>query len=275
MNLRLLLATVAVALTVWLPSAGHTQDGAGEAMPLDLNDEYARASSQAERGDLPAAIRGFKEIAVLDPYWSDVFYNIASLSEHRSSWQDCALYFRHYLLLEPDDPDADDVERSIRRCEAALVGGGTLSVTGADPEGSRVELDGLTLGDGGFGPVRLRPGTYVVTSSRTDYFDFTQTVEITDGTTAEVFVNLEPIPQYGTVAFNVVQEGVRVVIDGIERGVTPLAEPIRLEVGSYGAELIADGYHPWRRSIDILHDLDDMIEVRLLDESVDLSQYGQ
>ena len=275
MNLRLLLATAAVALTLWLPSAGQTQDDPEGAMPINLNEEYARAASRAERGDLSSAIRTFKEIAVLDPYWSDVFYNIGSLSEHRSSWQDCALYFRRYLILESEDPGADEVERSIRRCEEALVDGGTLAVTGTDPEGSRVELDGLALGHGGFGPVRLRPGTYVITASRTGYFDFTETVEIEDGTTAEVFVRMELVPQYGTVSFNVLQDGVRVIIDGVERGVTPLVEPIRLEVGSYSAELVADGYHPWRRNIDILRDLDDVIDARLLDESVDLSQYGR
>lgn len=265
------LLIVAAAATLALPLPAAAQGGTDEVFPMDLNDEYARAVRRAERGDLGAAISGFKEIAALDPYWSDVFYNIASLSEHQGSWQDCAIYFRRYLFLEPDDPD---VERSIRRCEEAIVDGGTLTVTGTDPDDTRVSLDGVALGDGGFGPVRLRPGTYVVTARRDDYFDFTQSVDIVDGSAAEVFVTLQAVPQFGSVSFELVQEGARVLIDGVEAGVTPLAEPIRLEVGAYSVEILADGYHPWRRNIDILRDLDDVIDVRLLDESVDLSQYG-
>lgn len=270
-----LLTSLAALIAMLFPPPATAQDGTDEVFPMDLNDEYARAASRAERGDLGAAIRGFKEIAALDPYWSDVFYNIGTLSEHRSSWQDCAIYFRRYLILEPDDPDADDVERSILRCEEAIVDGGTLTVTGTDPDLTRVSLDGVALGDGGFGPIRLRPGTYVLTASRDDYFDFTQSVDIVDGSTAEVLVRLEMVPQYGSVDFNLVQEGARIIIDGVEQGVTPLAEPIRLEVGGYAVEILADGFHPWRRNIDILRDLDEVIDVRLLDESVDLSQFGR
>ncbi len=272
MHLRLLAATLFAASSFSLPSVASAED---EVAPLNLNNEYARATRRAERGDLSSAISVFKAVAAQDPYWSDVFYNIGSLSEHRSSWQDCALYFRRYLILEPDDSEADDIRRSIDRCEASMPSGGTLTVSGTDPEGSRVMLDGLALGDGGFGPVRLTPGTYVVTSTRMDYFDFTEAVEVTDGGTTEVFVSLQAVPQYGTVSFAVVQEGARILIDGVEQGVTPLAEPIRLEVGNYSVEILGDGHHPWRRNIDILRDLDDEVEVRLIDESVDLSQYGR
>lgn len=272
MYLRLLAATLVVASVSSFSGSASAED---EVMPLDLNDEYERASRRAARGDVSSAVTIFKEIAAQDPYWSDVFYNVGSLSEHRSSWQDCALYFRRYLILEPDDSDLDDIQRSIDRCEAAMPAGGTLAVSGTDPEGSRVMLDGLALGDGGFGPVRLSPGTYVVTASRTDYFDFTEAVEITDGGSNEVFVTLQPIPQYGTVSFSVVQDGARILIDGVERGVTPLTEPLRLEVGNYSVEILGEGYHPWRRNIDILRELDDEIDVRLIDESVDLSQYGR
>jgi hypothetical protein len=272
MYFRLLAATLVVASISSPPRSASAED---EVMPLDLNEQYERATSRATRGDLSSAIAIFKEIAAQDPYWSDVFYNVGSLSEHRSSWQDCALYFRRYLILEPDDAGADDVQRSVERCEAAMPSGGTLAVTGTVPEGSRVLLDGLALGDGGFGPVRLAPGTYVVTSTRMDYFEFTEAVEVTDGGTAEVFVTLQVIPQYGTVSFSLVQEGARILVDGAERGVSPLAEPIRLEVGNYSVEILHEGSHPWRRNIDILRDLDDEIDVRLMDESVDLSQYGR
>lgn len=242
---------------------------------LNLNEAYSDAVSDAQRGRNTRAIERFKAIARQDPYWSDVFYNVGSISEHIGHHQDCALYFRRYLMLEPDDPDADDITRSINRCEGAMPASGTLAVTATAPEGADILIDGVPLGEGSLDAIPLEPGTYTVTATLIDHHDARQVVEITDGGAENLTITLYPIPYYGSVVFEVVQDGATIRIDGQEIGTSPLAEPVRLETGEYAVEVIKEGYHPWRRNIDILRDLEDLVEVRLIDESIDLSQYGR
>lgn len=263
---------------------GETQSGddarsaeeAAEAQRIiDLNADYASAVRRAQGGDVSGALERFKAVAEQDAYWADAFYNVGSLSEAAGEFQDCALYYRRYLILEPEDEEADEIRRSIARCEEQIVPGATIHVTSTVPERVRVAIDGLPMDQGSLGPIRVAPGTYTLSASALDYHDYSQQLEVAADQVFETTIELEAIPQYGSVSFDVVQEGARVLIDGEEVGVTPLDGPIRLEVGTYHVEIVKDGYHPWRRNLDILRDLDDFVDVRLIDESVDLSRYRQ
>ncbi len=243
--------------------------------PLELNRIYEEALRNTQRGRNTAALEGFKRIAREDPYWSDAFYNVGSISEHVGHFQDCALYYRRYLILEPTDGDRDSIQRSITRCENAMGETGTLHVTATSPEHVRVVLDGIPMSEGELGPLPLTPGTHTISATLIDHYDSTQVVEVVAGETVSLTLTLQPQPFYGSVRFEVAQEGAEILIDGVSQGVSPLAEPIRLETGEYRVEVIKEGYHPWRRNIDILRDLDEVTDVRLIDESVDLSQFGR
>ena len=274
MNPRLIahLLPILAVLLLSLPAAAQDAEEEGAAI-LDLNAEYASAARRAERGDYSGAIRIFKEIAAQDPYWSDAVYNIGSLAEHRSAWQDCALYSLRYLILEPNDPETHSIQRRHERCSEAIGRAGDLHVPTTTPEGIPVSLDGLVLGDGSLGPLRLAAGTYTISTQHHDHFPFSQEVEVVEGETTTFPVVMEIMPTYGSISLDVSQPGARITLDGVEQGTSPLAESIRLETGTYRVEVLLDGYHPWRRNVEVLCDLDDTSEVRLIDESVDLSRF--
>lgn len=274
--------TVPVAPAPAAPAAPATAAPADEAPepapeprdPLELDRMYQDAVSDAQRGRNTSALATFREIASEDPYWSDVFYNIGSISEHTGQNESCALNFRRYLILEPGGPDTASVERSIARCEGAMVDAGQLHVTHTVPEGVRIVIDGVPLDQDSVGPLPLSPGTHVVSGTAVDHFDATQVVEITAGETATIALTLREVPYFSNITFDVTQEGAEVLIDGESHGTTPL-EPVRLETGTYRIEVVKEGYHPWRRNIDVIRDLDETVDIRLIDDSIDLSQYGR
>ncbi|MCB9519561.1 MAG: PEGA domain-containing protein [Myxococcales bacterium] len=238
---------------------------------LDLNAEFRAAVARHNRGDDSGAVRQLKEIAARDPYWADVFYNIGSLSQAMSHWDDCAFYYRRYLMLEPEDSQRRAIERNIGYCETGIYNGGTLHVVVTDPPNATIAINGIPYSaDNAIGPVLLDRGTYEITATAYDHDPYSTTVEIRPQQTTELTFSLNATPQYGSVRFEVVQAGAEVFVDGESVGVTPLAEPIRLLVGTYHLEVRKEGYHPWVRNLEILRDLEDLAEVRLIDSSVDL-----
>lgn len=268
--------TLSAATLVAAVLVAEIAPAADDAAPVpDVTATFNEAVRLANQGDVTPALGLFTEVARADPYWADAYYNLGSLSEHAGLHQDCALYFRRYLQLVPDDADRGDIERSIAACEAALPNAGTLAVVVTSPGDAHVALDGVRLGDGGLGPVTLAAGSYTVSVTRADWVEASREVTVEAGGAATLEVALEPVPLYGSLRLQIVQDGARVLVDGVQVGVSPLTEPLRLVVGDYTIEVLMDGYHPWRRNVDVLRDLEDVIDIRLIDESVDLSRYGQ
>lgn len=268
-----IITAICCALLSALAAEASAQSGPGPG--ADLNEVYASAVRRAQSGDVSGALARFLQVTAADPYWADAFFNVGSLSEHAGDHLSCALYFRRYLILEPEDPDRDDIERSIERCERAIEPAGTLQVTSTTPSDVRVAIEGVPMEQGSLGPLRLPPGSYRLSAEALDFHPWEQVVEVVADELTDVPVVLEAIPRYGSIRFEILQEGARVLVDGEEVGVSPLAAPIELLVGEYSIEVLKDGYHPWRRNVDVLRDLEDRLEIRLIDASVDLSQFGR
>lgn len=260
-------ALVITALTL-CTSPLAAQDGQDEA--IDLTEAYERAAARAARNDISGAIRGFKAILEQDPYWASAAYNVGYLSEHIDIHSDCALYFRRYLVLEPEADDRDEVLAQIAECEDHMAESGTVTITGTTPAELPVMIDGLELGRGAFGPIALRPGEHTVTATRTDFEPFLYTFEVVDGSAEQVNVALWPVVYFGTVTFEVDQAGAEIYLDGNLVGTVPLTEPLRLAAGQYAFEVRKAGFHPWRRNIEVRRDDTIVTEVRLIDERVDL-----
>jgi hypothetical protein len=261
------LATIcgALALPLFAPVAATAQD---EPAMLDLTAAYESAARRAARNDISGAIRGFREVIAQDPFWSDAVYNIAHLSEHVESWADCALYFRRYLALEPGD--AEEIGPRIERCERRIDGGGTLTVPSTSPEGIPVVVDGLALGPAPLGPIMLAAGEHTVAAERTDYEPFSTTVTIAADGAIELPISLVAVTYYGTVRLDVLQPDAIILLDGTSIATSPMTEPMRLAAGQYLFEIVKEGYHPWRRQIEVRRDDAQVHAVELIDERIDL-----
>jgi len=185
---------------------------------------------------------------------------------------DCAMYGRSFLALRPDDAEFDTVQRRVTRCERLIDERGTLAITSILPENTTFYVDGLYFGQVPTEPFIVPAGTHTVSSTRVDHEPFSVTVEVPAGEGVTVDIALTPITYHGTVMFQISEVGATILQDGATVGTSPMTEPIRVPVGRYLFAIQAPGFHPWNRYIEVARDGQDVIEVRLLDESIDLNE---
>jgi hypothetical protein len=270
-------AALAILLTTSLSLPLAAQDPSPEAETTeaeagpDINEIYRTAVSRYERGGITAAFRGFREVAVLDPTFSEAVYNVGVIAASTDRLSDCSLFNRSFLALRPDDSDVAAVLRRAEVCERSLDAKGTLSITLVSPENTTFFVDGLFFGQSTIEAMPIPAGTHTITASRLDHDPFETTVVIADGEAAETAIILTPVTYHGTVMLNVSQPGAEILIDNVPHTIAPMGEPVRLPVGRYLFSVRADGFHPWNRYVEVSRDLDDVIDIRLLDESIDLN----
>ena len=85
----------------------------------------------------------------------------------------------------------------------------------------------------------LTPGTYNVTFSRFGYYPFSTPVKVEPGSVSDVVASLEQ--QTGGLVINTSPAGARVMIDGVDAGISPLTIT-RLTTGNHTLNVSAAGY---------------------------------
>jgi len=273
-SLRLLYVFVPCLLIV---GDAHGEEPAGSADSeevdtpgLDIDAEYAAATRRAERGDFARAIRGFKLVAEHAPGWADAHYNIAHLSELAESYSDCALHFRRFLYLSPDDNERDEIEERIGTCERRTPNSGVLEIAAVDPARARVSINGQTITIGAPGPLVLPSGSYLVTATTVDYDELAMTVEVRSGEETTVELTLTPTIYYGSLLLDGLPSGAVVRVNNDLEVSAPMSEPLRLVAERHYIEIHHAGFHPWRRYIELRRDEDMILQVELIDASVPL-----
>jgi hypothetical protein len=99
----------------------------------------------------------------------------------------------------------------------------------------------LTLGG-------LTPGIYNVTFSRFGYYPFSTLVKVEPGTVSDVVASLEH--QTGGLAINTSPAGARVMIDGVDAGITPFIIT-SLTAGNHTLNVSAAGYTSQVQSVHV------------------------
>jgi hypothetical protein len=230
----------------------------------DASAQFSEAARKAARGDLRGAARIFERLGAADPFWSNVFFNLAQIYEGQQDARNCALRYRRYLVLEPDAEDAASSRAAMQRCERRMGPSGRLHVTAAEPAGVPVYIDGAPVVSGASEPFALPVGRYTIRATAADYLPFEQQITVTEGQTVELAVTLVALPTFGTVSVTVTEAGAEVVVDGSGVGTTPLAEPLRLGTGRHLVEVTKEGFHKWQRRVEVFRQSDTPVEVRLL-----------
>lgn len=237
----------------------------------DLGAMIDRAARRASRGDFASAIREFKEVLEYETD-VDVVWNIGNISEVADSYLDCALYFRWYLQLDPEDPEADSIRDSIAHCESRYDDPGALTFRVDGPDHAEIALNGIPIGEDTIEALPLPPGTYVVSVTAFDHEPWSDNATIVEGETTELVASPTVIVYFGGIELEVSEPGATVSVDGTVIGTSPLDSTISRAEGQYLVEVTLDGFHPWRRVIDVTRDHDAFHRARLIDVDVPLEE---
>lgn len=250
------LATIILA-TAAAPSTSRAQDD-----EPSLNDLYEQANRRVQRGQFSRAMMAYQQIVARDPMWSDVWYNMGEVGRVSENREGCILYFSRYLFIEENALDGDEVRTIITDCASGLVSSGSLSVS-AQPGSANIAVDGVIIARGQLQGFVTSTGPHEIEVSLEHYVSYTESATVDPEVEARVTATLEGISYYGTVSIAANLEGAEVFVDDSSAGVTPLSEPIRLQVGEYLIRVSKTGYYDWVRRLEVFRDEEHSLEVEL------------
>ncbi len=161
---RRLLGAVVVAVSVCAGTAPVLADGAADAASGE--QRRAAAKSKYEQGvDLyrneryADAVRLFLEADALSPS-AALSFNIARAYEKLADDAATLRWYRNYLRLNPEAPNADEVKQSVQTLSLALAKKGIQQLTVLSmPTGATVAIDGRALGVTPL-TLELKPGVH-------------------------------------------------------------------------------------------------------------------
>jgi hypothetical protein len=144
------------------------------------------------------------------------------------------------------------VEKEIAR-QRSRIAWLELDVTPAEVE---VRIDGKSIGKSPFDtPLALTGGPHTVSAVLDGYDAEEREVSLRVEEREPVRIALKPLPpppaRRGRIAIDCPIPGVRVVLDGSDAGLTPLAEPVLALEGTRAVELWRDGYAPQRTLVRV------------------------
>jgi len=127
---------------------------------------------------------------------------------------------------------------------------GQVNVT-SGPSGANLTIDGQSWGTT---PkvVTLDEGPHEVAVTMEGYETFTQTVQIQAGSMTPINATLIPLPAVSTGTVDIISDppGATVLVDGQEKGTTPLTQ-LDLPVDTYRIEIRREGYESQFKNVDI------------------------
>jgi serine/threonine protein kinase/outer membrane protein assembly factor BamB len=141
---------------------------------------------------------------------------------------------------------------------ASLVPIGYLTVD-STPAGAEVYVDNTYIGVTPVESYKLAVGTYTLLIRKPGYFDYTQTVTISEGKTT--IVNAKLILKTATLSVSSTPSNAEVYIGGIYKGQTPIT--VQLPPGTYTVEIRKEDYKPHTETITLQAGEERQINVQL------------
>jgi hypothetical protein len=94
-----------------------------------LSDEVTKkrllAEDAIQERDLGAAVDDYKAGVDIDSTWAQGWYNAALICAELKNYSDAAFYMKHYLILQPDAPDAAAAKEKVLLWEAKAEAAGS------------------------------------------------------------------------------------------------------------------------------------------------------
>jgi tetratricopeptide (TPR) repeat protein len=255
---------------------GEDEEEAGSWDPdqgVNVTAIFDEATELANSGQTGAAIEKYKEVANVDPYWEDAFYNVGVLSAESGNLVDCVLYLQRYLQLRPDGEDSQQVSRRLHRCESSLGQTGILRVPLTNPADAMVSINGVPLGEGGIERIELPPGTYTIGAKRVDYEPYETQVRVRANESTAQDITMTAKDLYGRLSINVDQPDVNLTVDGEQFDWQQSVDnPIQKKVGRYYIKAEKDGFYRWHRYVNIYRDATTNVTIEMISEDRDLEE---
>ena len=204
------------------------------------------------------ALSWFEKVLPYENQDSDLYFNMVSLAEATKRWDKMLLYSQAFLFLESSSPDTKDIMKSRKKAMASLAKGGlpaaemTVSLA---PHGTDIYVNNVPVMSSGSIPLILPSGTYQLHANKNGYEPWSREITLHPGAAEHVKGSLDKIIYIGFLSVKTTPEsGVRVLVDGELKGVTPLDKPIPLETRRFLIRFEKDGYDEWVRYVDIKRD---------------------
>jgi formylglycine-generating enzyme required for sulfatase activity len=115
------------------------------------------------------------------------------------------------------------------------------------PSPARVTVDGKELGDAP-GEFNLKPGKHTIAIAAQRYQPFTGEIEVIGEGKSQTFTP-QLVPAWAEVTVSSEPAGAKVLVDGEDRGVTPLTTQIM--AGNHPVELQLEGFKPWTADVQV------------------------
>ena len=124
---------------------------------------------------------------------------------------------------------------------------GIVSIN-ALPDGGRVRIDGIDVGDAPLLDIDVEPGLHEISVTRERYLPATQTIDI-EGRRQQQAFDLTLAPAWATVSFTTTPAGAELLVDGESVGTTPLNAEILQ--GRREVTLKLTGFKAWQERLDL------------------------
>ena len=126
---------------------------------------------------------------------------------------------------------------------------GRVSISSADLEAARVQIDGVDIGQTPLVDVAVEPGEHQLTISKDRYLDYGAVITI-EGRSVQQSFEAELEPAWATLSFTTSPAGADVIVDGETVGRTPLNAEILQ--GRRDVTLKLAGHKAWQDDFDVI-----------------------
>ncbi len=256
MLLRFALATLLVALTAAPVSA------------QDYAEVKAKATSAFQAGNFDEAAVLFQEAFEIEPR-GNLLYNIGLCYDKAGKTAEAVSFYQRYIEAVPNASRRPAVVRQIAKLKELLAGRyEQVSVT-SSPPGAIIFVDDKSKGAMGAAPVefKLLPGSYTIIAELDGHETAKRTIQLREGSAAQVNVRLIPSGQVGSVLVIVSEKGASVAVDGRTVGRAPLPKALRLPAGPHEITVSKPGFVDQTRQIEVAAGKEQRISVSLDGES--------
>ena len=258
MTLRATLVALTLVGAGLAPVAGLAAGGDGPSVAVRerAQRDYDKAVRLVRSNKPRDALELFERALPGKNTTSDIFFNLAQVSEALKRWDKVLAYTQGFLALESQTSDARAIRGKLDIAEKRLNSGDAAPVRYRfeAPEGSEVYVDDVPVAIDGPGEVLLVPGRHVATARKPDHKPWEQALTVKKDEPQTVAVALEAILYTGTLKITTLPaEGVSVFLDDKLAGTTPLA-PITLPTVRVLVRLEKPGFDSWVRYVTPMRD---------------------
>jgi hypothetical protein len=120
----------------------------------------------------------------------------------------------------------------------------------SSPSGASVYFNGNYRGSAPLTISEVWPGSYTIQAELNGYRTYTTTTSVSSGTRSTVYCPLSPLDTTGSLYILSNPANAKVVLDGLDRGNTPLTLN-KLASGTHILELDHAGYYDWKSTVDV------------------------